>query len=211
MGCSLLFCNHKGAIHVENQVCGRSNIAGASFTISPMSDQFVEIILSALKEVDASKVWMETDDVTTTVRGEIVHVFDVTKAIFLHAATSGQHVSYQATYSIGCPGDAAGDVPMETDRQPMNEESTSSIKQPIAAKFSLYPLGGGNYMDIIYEQIEAMKEHVTVTPAHYSTRLVGEASDVFNGLERTFEATFRGGSSHTVMTVSISANSPSHQ
>lgn len=212
MGCGLLFCNHnKGAIHVENQVCGSSNIAGASFTISPMSDQFIDIILGALQEVDTSKVWMKTDDVTTTIRGEIVHVFDVTKAIFLHAATSGKHVSYQATYSIGCPGDAAGDVPMKTDKQPMNEEGTSSIKQPIAAKFSLYPLSGGNYMDMIYEQIEAMKKHVKVTPAHYSTRLDGEAIHVFNGLESVFQSTIDAGSSHTVMTVSISANSPSHK
>ena len=193
-----------------NQSCGTSDIAGVSFSVYPMSDQFVDIILAALKEVDTSKVWLKTDDVTTTVRGKIGHVFDVSKAIFLHAATTGKHVGYQATYSLGCPGDSAGDVFLAEDDILMNVERTKSIKQHIAAKFSLYPLGGGNYMDIIYEQIEAMKEHVEVSPSHYSTRLQGEAIAIFDGLEKVFQATVEGGSNHTVMTVSISANSPSH-
>lgn len=194
-----------------NETCGTSKIAGASFTIAAMSNNFVEIILNSIKEADTSKVWMETDDVTTTIRGKLTHVFDVTNAIFLHAAATGEHVSYQATYSVGCPGDSTGDVYMTEDDKLMNVATVKSIKQPIAAKFSLYPLGGGNYMDVIYSQIEAMKEHVKVTPAHYSTRLHGEAIDVLSGLEKVFNATVEGGSSHTVMTVTISANSPSHE
>jgi len=194
-----------------NQACGTSKIAGVSFSVYPMSDQFVDIILGALKEVDTSKVWMKTDDVTTTIRGKIGHVFDVSKAIFLHAATTGEHVGYQATYSLGCPGDSAGDVFMAEDDILMNATQTNSIKQPVAAKFSLYPLGGGDYMDVIYKQIEAMKEHVDVSHSHYSTRLDGDSVAVFDGLEKVFRATVEGGSSHTVMTVSISANSPSHR
>ena len=195
----------------QNQACTKSDIAGASFSIHPMSDQFIEIIKGALKEVDTSKVHLKTDDVTTTVRGQLVHVFDVTKATFLHAAKTGEHVAFQATYSLGCPGDSEGEAYMATDETPLNFGHVKNIKQPVASKFSLYPLGGGNYMDVIYEQIEAMKKHVTVSPAHYSTRLDGEAVAIFDGLEQTFQATVEGGSSHTVMTVSISANSPSHK
>ncbi|HLQ98217.1 MAG TPA: YkoF family thiamine/hydroxymethylpyrimidine-binding protein [Candidatus Dormibacteraeota bacterium] len=196
---------------MTKQTCGTNKIAGVSFSVYPMSDQFVDIILGALKEVDTSKVWMKTDDVTTTIRGKVEHIFDVSKAIFLHAATTGEHVGYQATYSLGCPGDSAGDVYMAEDDILMNAKQTNAMKQPIAAKFSLYPLGGGQYMDMIYEQIEAMKEHVEVSPSHYSTRLDGETVAVFDGLEKVFRATVEGGSTHTVMTVSISANSPSHQ
>lgn len=194
-----------------DQACGSGNIAGVSFSIHPMCDGFIEIIKDALNKVDASKVYMATDDVTTTVRGKLVHVFDVTKAIFIHAATTGEHVAFQATYSLGCPGDYSGDVFMAEDEEPINAKLVDSLKQPIAAKFSLYPLGGGNYMDIIYEQIEAMKKLVDVSPAHYSTRLNGEAILIFNGLKQVFQATVEGGSSHTVMTVSVSANSPSHK
>lgn len=194
-----------------NQVCGSSNITGASFSIHPMCDQFIDIITDALSEIDTSKVYMKTDDVTTTVRGKLVHVFDVTKAIFMHVAATSEHVAFQATYSLGCPGDSAGDVLMAEDDEPINAKSVDTFQQAVAAKFSLYPLGGGNYMDTIYEQIDAMKQYVDVSPAHYSTRLHGEAITIFNGLEKVFQATVERGSSHTVMTVSISANSPSHQ
>lgn len=195
---------------MSSQACGTSKIAGASFTISPMSDDFVNIILSSLEKVDTSKVWMKTDDVTTTVRGKLVHVFDVTKAIFMLAAKTGEHVSFQATYSLGCPGDSEGDVYMAEDDEPANMKLTQDVHQYVAAKFSLYPLGGGNYMDIIYDQIEAMKKFVEVKHAHYSTRLDGDVKDIFTGLESAFRATVDGGSNHTVMTVSISANSPTH-
>lgn len=195
----------------KNQQCLSSRIAGCSFSIHPMSDNFIKIITNALKEVNTSKVWMQTDDVTTTVRGKMTHVFDVTKAIFLHAAKTGEHVAFQGTYSIGCPGDSKGDVYMTEDDIPQNMNDVKNIQQPIAVKFSLYPLGGGNYMDVIYEQIETMKEHdVTVTSTHYSTKLHGDTLAIFNGLEQVFNATEVSGSSHTVMTVSVSANSPSH-
>jgi len=176
-----------------------------------MSDDFIGIITDALNQADTTKVWMETDDVTTTVRGKMVHVFDVTKAIFLHAASSGKHIAFQATFSIGCPGDSDSDVYLVEDDLPVNASTINQIKQPIAAKFSLYPLGSGTYMDVIYRQIEAMKEYAFVSPAHYSTRLDGEAAEIFDGLHTVFEEVVNAGSSHTVMTVTISANSPSHR
>ncbi|WP_079528698.1 YkoF family thiamine/hydroxymethylpyrimidine-binding protein [Halobacillus hunanensis] len=194
-----------------SEVCGSANrIAGSSFSIYPMSDRFVEIIKSSLNEVDTSKVWMRTDDVTTTVRGQMIHVFDVTKAIFLQAAKTGEHVVFQATYSIGCPGDSAGDVYMAEDNLVQNASASGLIDQEAAAKFSLYPMGGGNYMDVIYGQIEDMKNQgVEVSAAHYSTRLDGDGNRVFDGLEKVFQQTEEQGSPHTVMTVTISANSPS--
>src|SRR5699024_9498856 len=150
---------------------------------------------------------MQTDDVTTTVRGKMVHVFDVTKAIMIHAAERGIHVAFQATYSFGCLGDSAGDVYLSEDYNLANLEVTVSENQYAVAKFSLYSLGGGDYMDIIYEKIDVMKEYVSVKPAHYSTKLEGDVVHIFNGLEKVFQATVNSGSSHTVMTVSVSVNS----
>lgn len=191
---------------MENQ-----KITGASFSLYPMSNDFVDIIKGALKETDTSKVWIETDDVTTTVRGKMIHVFDVTRSIIIHAAKTGEHVAFQATYSLGCPGDSQGDTYLAEDDQPVNLAILENNSQYAAAKFSLYSLGGGDYMDTIYGQIESMKEYVSVKPAHYSTKLEGNIVDIFKGLEKVFEATVKSGSRHTVMTVSISVNSPSHQ
>src|SRR5699024_4279620 len=101
---------------------------------------------------------MKTDDVTTSVRGKRRSVCDVTKAIMIHASKTGKNVAFQATYSIGCPGDSEGDVYLSEDDNIANLGVSESGNQYAAAKFSLYPLGGGDYMDIIYEQIDAMKE-----------------------------------------------------
>jgi len=196
---------------MSKQVCGSQDITGVSFSLHPMSDDFVKIIKNSIEATDTSKVWLKTDDVTTTIRGRAVHVFDVSQAIFMHAAHTGEHVAFNATYSVGCPGDTAGDSYLAEDDEAVNAEKIKHIEQPVAAKFSLYPLGGGDYMDVIYSQIEAMKQYVTVTSAHYSTRLDGEAHHIFQGLADVFQATRDHGSSHTVMTVSMSANSPSHQ
>lgn len=200
----------KGEINVESPKCGSSKIAGASFTLSPMSANFIEVIESALAETDTSKVWLDTDDVSTTARGKIVHVFDVTKAICLHAARTGEHVSFQATYSLGCPGDVEADAYLASDDTPSNLVNNQEGQPFAAAKFSLYPLGGGDYMETIYEQIAAMKKYVEVSKSHYSTKLAGGLLDIFNGLENVFEKTIDQGSSHTVMTVTVSMNSPSH-
>ncbi|REL25035.1 thiamine-binding protein [Rhodohalobacter sp. SW132] len=185
-------------------------IAGCSFSVYPMSDRFSNLILDALKATDSSKVWMKTDKVSTIARGRIPHIFDVSQAVFLHIAKTGVHTVYSATFSVGCPGDTAGHSYMAKDEKPMNHNSISSIKKDVTAKFALYPMGGGNYMDLIYEQIEAMKKHgVEVTPTHYETILAGSAQDVFSGLEKVLRATEEAGSKHTIMTVTISANSPS--
>ncbi|MBR7554815.1 YkoF family thiamine/hydroxymethylpyrimidine-binding protein [Allobacillus sp. GCM10007491] len=194
---------------MQNQSCNNQNVS-ASFSIHPMSDDFKDIILGALDEVDTSNVWLETDDVSTSVRGTSTHVFDVTKALFIHAAKTGKHVAFQATYMCGCPGEPGEETTFEVDEIPLNKEKVEDTKQYVAAKFSLYPLGNGDYMDLIFQQIEAMKSFVSVSSAPLATRLEGEAIQVFNGLEKVFNATVEGGSSHTVMTVSISANSPSH-
>jgi energy-coupling factor transport system substrate-specific component len=184
-------------------------IAGCSFSLYPMSDRFVDLILQSLEKVDKSKVWIKTDRVSTIVRGRIPHIFDVTQAAFLEIARNGAHVVFSATFSVGCPGDTAGHVYMAEDEIPMNRKLIEGIKQDGAAKFALYPLGGGNYMDAIYKQIESMKSHgVEVNLTHYETMLDGPVQNIFNGLQNVFQAMEDAGSPHTIMTVTLSANSP---
>lgn len=185
-------------------------IAGVSFSLYPMCDNFVDLILSAIKKVDSSKVWIKTDRVSTIVRGRIPHIFDVTQAAFLEIAKTGEHVVYSGTFSIGCPGDTEGHAYMDSDDVLMNQDLIKSVEQDLSAKFALYPMGGGNYMDPIYEQIEAMKGHgVDVELTHYETMLDGPAQNIFNGLQSVLQAMEEAGSPHTVMTVTLSANSPS--
>ncbi|TFB21810.1 thiamine-binding protein [Filobacillus milosensis] len=191
--------------------CGTSRIAGCQFTLYPMSDKFVDIILSALDKVDTSKVWKDTDDVSTCIRGKMVHIFDVTQAIFLHAAKTGEHVAMSGTFSIGCPGDSSGDVFMDENDQPQNKAGIQDIKQQAGCKFALYPMGHEDYMKKIMDQIDLSKSRgVEVSESHYATRLDGDVKDIFNTLQESFDQVQQV-VSHVTMTFTISANSPSNK
>ncbi|MBY0097858.1 Ykof family thiamine-binding protein [Mesobacillus maritimus] len=191
--------------------CGTSRIVGCRFSIYPMADNFVEVILGALKEVDTSKVWMETDDVTTCIRGRSEHVFDVTKAIFIHAAKTGVHVVFNGTFSVGCPGDSEGDSYMSENDERLNEEASRNEQVEVATQFALYPMNNPDYMQIIADQVAVAKDHGTFTKGiHYASRLDGDANDVFKTLEQAFvNASKTHERSHVTMTAAISANSPS--
>lgn len=204
--CRVAFKN-EGGVEVTNS----AKVVSADFTLSPMSDDFIDIILGTLEKTNTSKVWMETDDVSTVVRGKTVHVFDVTKAICAYAARTGKHVSFQARYSMGCPGseETAAFLSMDDERE--NTFTAEDEKQYAAAKFSLYPIGAGDFTETILNQVEAMKTYVKVSRVPTATKLEGSLTAMFNGLEEVFDATVNDGADHVVMMVSVSMNSPSHQ
>ncbi len=197
----------------------QNRIAGCSFSIYPMSEDFVEIILSAIRRVDMSKVWRQTNDIETCIRGRISHVFDVTLALFSTAIESGEHVVFRGTFSIGCPGDSTADNFMANDDVKLNK--TLWANHSIAGKFSVYPLGElsptdscsdsscGGYMGKIYECIEHMRaSSLKVQQIHYATRFDGDLQLSWQYLEQCFQMLEEQGFRHTVMDVSISANSP---
>lgn len=186
-------------------------LVGVEFTLSPMSDDFIEVILGTLEQTNTSKVWIETDDVSTVVRGRLMHVFDVTKAICVYAARTGKHISFQAKYTTGCPGNEETDVFLKMNDERMNEFVIEDEKRYAAAKFSLYPIGATHFMETILEQIEMMKKYVKVSRVPYATKLEGSLVSIFSGLEKVFYETVHGAVEHTLMIVSVSINSPSHQ
>ncbi|GAA0137886.1 HMP/thiamine ABC transporter substrate-binding protein ThiU [Paenibacillus sp. YSY-4.3] len=193
--------------NIQAVACGTSRIVGCRFSLFPMSDRFVPIILEALEHTDTSKVWVQSDDVSTCVRGRHEHVFDVVKSIFLQAAKSGEHVALSATFSVGCPGDTEGDVYMSEDDVRLNEGNDTSVDT--AAQFALYPMGVPHYMDVIYDAVKAAEAEGTFSGGiHYASRLDGNAHQVFRSLENAF-VTSSTKTSHLVMTATISCNSPS--
>lgn len=195
---------------MTNSVGKEEKLVGVNFTLAAMSDDFIDIILGTLSQVDLTNVWRETDDVSTTIRGKRVHVFDATRAICLLAAKTGKHIGFQATYTTGCPGNVETNAYLEVSDEPKNL-AVEAEGQYAAAKFALYPIGAENFMEVILTQIEAMKEHVEVSRVPLATKLSGNLSDIFTGLENSFQAMLDAGSHHNVMTVTISINSPSHQ
>ncbi|ANA83276.1 thiamine-binding protein [Paenibacillus glucanolyticus] len=190
--------------------CGTSRIVGCRFSVFPMTDRFVEVIMDALKSVNTGKVWIQTDDVSTCIRGRAEHVFDVTRAIFAYAAASGVHTVFNGTYSIGCPGDTEADVYMSEDSERLNREIGKNADIDTACQFALYPLGTDHYMDVIYKEVHRAKEKGTFAGSvHYASRLDGSISKVFESLEDAFLHAIQSDSSHLVMTAVVSAHSPS--
>lgn len=191
-------------------VCGTSRIVGCRFSVFPMTDRFVEVITEALRSVDSDKVWIQTDDVSTCIRGRAEHVFDVTRAIFAYAAASGVHTVFNGTYSIGCPGDTDADAYMNEDSTRLNHDIGERADIETACQFALYPMGSANYMDVIYAEVDRTKAAGTFGGSvHYASRLDGALSRVFGSLEDAFQHAIQSDSSHLVMTAVVSAHSPS--
>lgn len=159
-------------------------ITGARFNLSPMSDQFETIILDAIHKVDLSKVWAETDHISTVYRGREEAVFDTLKAAFVFAYKKGVHMTLEATVSKGCPGDSDSDYTLEMDDPRVNKEESSAIDFPVIGKFALYPMGSDNYMGTIAEVVnEGIDRGVVTGSGHYGTNLGGNVQDVFDYLE----------------------------
>lgn len=176
--------------HVDYGSCAagtpgsKKGIIGARFNLSPMSDDFENIILSAIKKVDLSKVWAETDHVSTVYRGKEEAVFDALKAAFVYAYQKGTHRTLEATISKGYPGDSESDYTLEFDNPRVNQKESEGIDFPVIGKYALYPMGSDNYMATIAEVVnEGIDRGVVTGSGHYGTNLGGNVQDMFDYLE----------------------------
>ncbi|MDE4086602.1 YkoF family thiamine/hydroxymethylpyrimidine-binding protein [Planococcus maritimus] len=194
---------------MEPDSCGTSPIVGFRFSLHPMSGNFINIIKGALKDTDTSHVWMQSDDVSTVIRGKQQHVFNVAKALTLHAAKMKEHIALSGTFSAGCPGDTAGDAYLDAPDEPANKDDS---KQYVSSQFALYPMNNPDYMEVIYREVERAKEFgVWNDSVHYASGIHGDIHEVFSFYETSFSNARSANHPHLVMTVSMSINSPSHK
>lgn len=194
---------------MEPDSFGTSSIVGFRFSLHPMSSNFINIIKGALKDIDTSHVWMQTDDVSTVIRGKQQHVFNVAKALTLHAAKTKEHIALSGTFSAGCPGDTAGNSYLDASDEPANKDDS---KQYVSSQFALYPMNNPDYMKVIYREVERAKEFgVWNDSMHYASGIHGDIHEVFSFYETSFSSGRSVNHPHLVMTISMSINSPSHK
>ena len=124
-------------------------IAGCRFTLYPMSDKYIEIILGSLEKTDTSAVWSETDALSTVYRGKLPYVADAVQALFLNAYRPGVHMALEGQFSKGCPGDVSGDSKLTYEGEAPNHAIVEAATQPCLCKLALYPMGVGDYIDDI--------------------------------------------------------------
>ena len=190
--------------------CGGSGtgITGCRFSLSPMTDGFVDIILGAVGKTRTDKVWQETGKLSTIYRGKQIHVEDAVKACFINAWHEGVHMTMEATYSRGCPGDISGDSFMTEDDELLNEPLIKDVHFPVACKIALYPMGIPDYMKYIAEVVNhAIDLGIYKRSAHYCTVLECDVQELFDYIH--YVNTYCSGHlSHYVFEVTLSVNSP---
>lgn len=78
---------------------------GARFTVAVMDSDFARIILNALAAADTTDLTVQTDPVSTLVRGTEQRVLEYVTEVISAAARSGHHISANVLFSRGCPGE----------------------------------------------------------------------------------------------------------
>ena len=68
------------------------DISGCRFSLYPMTDNFVPIILGALEGTDTSAVWSESDALSTVYRGKLPYVAAALRALFVKAWKPDVHL-----------------------------------------------------------------------------------------------------------------------
>lgn len=197
--------------------------SGAQISLYPMSDDFVGVILNAIAALEPYRpnFRIETDDISTLMVGPPDQLFPAMRDLFVAAAGSGRHCVLSAAVSRGCPGEPDDPIctPITGDRPESLEERVRTAKQvaasakfvgqPVAAQFSLYPLGAGRHMDEIYGCIEFLRESgVFDRSKNFCTKLRGDAGPVFATISEAF-LRFGSPEAHVALDLTVSANSPS--
>ena len=180
------------------------NFMGARIAVYPMHDDFAETTLKAVRETNPADLYVAVDDLGTTVQGHPDRVFAYTEELFVQAAAAAEHVTATLLFSTG------GKPVDTTTAQPIDPVPLPEVNFSVAANWALYPLGAGDYSDVIVKAIEDAISRAAVesSVSCYCSRLDGTAAAIF----RTFKAAFmavRAQVPHTVIHATLSKGSPS--
>lgn len=198
--------------------------AGAQVSLYPMTDGFVDVIMSSLGALDPwrDRLRIETDDISTLIVGPPEVLFQALRDLYVAAANTRHHVVLRATLSRGCPG--------EPDDPICRTEALATLSEPLAvrqaaafavladapdtgeiarAQFSLYVMGEGDHMAEIMGCIDYLKSSGTFDRSkNFCTRLKGDSGPVFATLQQAF-CRFGPPHGHVTVDLTVSANSPS--
>ncbi|WP_333714872.1 YkoF family thiamine/hydroxymethylpyrimidine-binding protein [Yoonia sp.] len=197
--------------------------AGAQVALYPMTDGFVDVIMSSLDALDPwrDRLRIETDDISTLIVGPPEVLFPALRDLYAAAASSGQHVVLRATLSRGCPGEPDDPIcrtgALANPSEPLALRQKNALAaiaetpvkgQPADAQFSLYVMGAGDHMVEIMGCIDVLRQSGTFDrPKNFCTRLTGDAGPVFATIQQAF-CQFGPPNGHVTIDLTVSANSP---
>ena len=187
------------------------DISGCRFSLYPMTDNFVSVILGALEKTDTSAVWSQSDALSTVYRGKLPYVADAVRALFINAWQPEVHMALEGQFSKGCPGDTDGDSLLDREGEAPNRAKIQDRHFPVLCKLALYPMGTGDYIDEI-AKVWRMAEEEGLNPKtiHYATRIERDVQKVFDYLEEVCR--LMGQSvPHYILHFTLSVNSPTNE
>jgi uncharacterized protein YqgV (UPF0045/DUF77 family) len=184
------------------------DISGIRFSLYPMTDNYAQIILQAISNTDTTKVWSQTDAISTVYRGRLIHVFDCLGGLFVNAYRKNLHMALEAQASKGCPGDIDGDSHLSDDDVLLNYNRLAASDFPVKCKLALYPLGTESYIDIIADVFrQAQQLELEPKIIHYATRINGPVWKVLNYLQQVCSYT-QDKASHYTLHCTLSTQRP---
>ena len=187
------------------------DISGCRFSLYPMTDNFVSVILGSLEKTDTSAVWSQSDALSTVYRGKLPYVADAVRALFINAWQPEVHMALEGQFSKGCPGDTDGDSLMDREGEAPNRAKIQDRHFPVLCKLALYPMGTGDYIDEI-AKVWRMAEAEGLNPKtiHYATRIEGDVQKVFDYLEEVCRL-MEQSVPHYILHFTLSVNSPTNE
>lgn len=185
---------------------------GARFTLSVYADNYVDVILSALRDSDSTGLEVETSDISTFISGPEQRIGEYLRDVIAAAARSGAHLSASILLSRGCPGELQCELPQGVTAIGGDNIQLEPTNIRARAHWSLYPLldGGheGSHMTGIYGAIDLARSNGTYSGSdHFATRLDGDLSDVLATVASGWLMVGRS-VQHVTTHVTISINSP---
>jgi energy-coupling factor transport system substrate-specific component len=199
---------------------------GCQFSLYPMTDRFIEVILDAVEAIRAGsdRLRAETDEISTLVIGAPEALFPALQDCFVTAARRCGHLVMNISLSRGCPGEPDDPIcrsaALASSARPDGPGRVeAALRRPVpassgvrtAAQIALYPLGRSDYMTDISDCIDFLKRSgIAVSPKHFCTRIDGDAAEVFRAIETAF-LSFADHDDHVVLTAVLSKGSPSPQ
>jgi energy-coupling factor transport system substrate-specific component len=91
----------KGELMTGTPACAGAGFFGARFSLYPMTDRFVPVIMHAIQGLRETGLDVETDDVSTFIGGDMDLVFGTLEKTFARAASRGTHVVMTVLLSHG--------------------------------------------------------------------------------------------------------------
>ncbi len=172
------------------------------FTLSPMCDSFVDLILGAIGQVDDSAITQRTDKLSTVYRGSRAAVEDAVKACFLYAYRPEVHMTMECAFTAIPLGEG-----VETAGAP-NGEKLAGLHFPAVGKLTLYPMGGADaasWREKVVAEVE--RRGLCKEEAYDGPILSGDAQDIFDCLAKVNTLCQDGLEDYT-LEFTLSVNSP---